>query len=188
LVRGRIDHKNILTEETGNIKARAIRCSRDSNERVPQRNRRNYFQCAGIDCIQRGGIAADDIEPCSRRVQRENGRIHDRYRGHNCIGAGIDYGNTAQVAFGKGIELSKSAGESIGIERIAARASATLFDALDSTIAAGETNLYYEDVYSRLIAAGRLRAEAVSVRDLPWTEVDDFADLERARQLVQSGG
>jgi choline kinase len=87
-------------------------------------------------------------------------------------------------AFGKGIELTKSAGESIGIERIAARASATLFDALDTTIGAGETNLYYEDVYSRLIAAGSLRAEAVAVADLPWTEVDDFVDLERARQLV----
>ena len=88
-------------------------------------------------------------------------------------------------AFGKGIELTKSAGESIGIERIAARASATLFDALDATIGAGETNLYYEDVYSRLIAEGSLRADAVPVFDLPWTEVDDFADLERARQLVR---
>jgi choline kinase len=90
-------------------------------------------------------------------------------------------------AFGKGIELAKSAGESIGIERIAGSVSATLFDALDSTIAGGETNLYYEDVYSRLIAAGTLRAEAVPVRDLPWTEVDDFNDLERARELVKSG-
>jgi choline kinase len=32
-----------------------------------------------------------------------------------------------------------------------------------------------------------LKAEAVSVRDLPWTEVDDFADLERARAMVQAG-
>jgi choline kinase len=90
-------------------------------------------------------------------------------------------------AFGKGIELAKSAGESIGIERIAGGASAPLFDALDRTIAGGETNLYYEDVYSRLIAAGTLRAEAVPVRDLPWTEVDDFNDLERARELVRGG-
>ena len=91
------------------------------------------------------------------------------------------------LAFGKGIELSKSAGESIGIERIAASHAATLFDALDRTIFGGETGLYYEDVYSQLIADGALRAEAVSVRDLPWTEVDDFADLERARELVRSG-
>jgi choline kinase len=90
-------------------------------------------------------------------------------------------------AFGKGIELSVSAGESIGIERIAGTAASRLFDALDRTIGAGETGLYYEDVYSQLIARGELEAEAVSVRDLPWTEVDDFADLERARELVRSG-
>jgi choline kinase len=91
-------------------------------------------------------------------------------------------------AFGKGIELSQSAGESIGIERVASDASPRLFDALDAAIAAGDTSLYYEDVYSRLIAVGELKAEAVAVRDLPWTEVDDFADLERARALVQAGG
>ena len=90
-------------------------------------------------------------------------------------------------AFGKGIELSVSAGESIGIERIASAATAKLFDALDAQIARGQTDLYYEDVYSQLIARGELEAEAVAVRDLPWTEVDDFSDLERARELVRSG-
>jgi choline kinase len=90
-------------------------------------------------------------------------------------------------AFGKGIELSVSAGESIGIERIASAATSRLFDALDRTIRAGETGLYYEDVYSQLIARGELEAEAVPVRDLPWTEVDDFTDLERARELVRGG-
>ena len=90
-------------------------------------------------------------------------------------------------AFGKGIALAESAGESIGIERIAAAISGTLFDALGTAISAGETGLYYEDVYSRLIAQGALRAEAVAVADLPWTEVDDFADLERARELVRGG-
>jgi hypothetical protein len=30
-------------------------------------------------------------------------------------------------------------------------------------------------------------AEAVPVADLPWTEVDDFSDLERARELVRAG-
>jgi len=90
-------------------------------------------------------------------------------------------------AFGKGIPLAESAGESIGIERIAGTDSALLFDAMQSAIAGGETGLYYEDFYSRLIAAGRLQAEAVAVADLPWTEVDDFSDLERARELVRSG-
>ena len=97
-------------------------------------------------------------------------------------------GATTISAFGKGIALSQSAGESIGIERISSGFSASLFSALRAAIEAGETNLYYEDVYSRLIAARRVEAEAVPVADLPWTEVDDFADLERARELVRVGG
>ncbi len=97
-------------------------------------------------------------------------------------GAGLNIG-----AFGKEIELDKSAGESIGIERISERAAPALLQALEATALAGETGLYYEDVYSRLIAAGVLRAEAVTVGDLPWTEVDDLNDLAHARGLVSSG-
>lgn len=89
------------------------------------------------------------------------------------------------VAFGKQIPVADSAGESIGIERIGAAAADVVFDALDAVIDAGEDQLYYEDVYSRLIAAGVLDAEAVDVADLPWTEIDDMADLERARALLQ---
>jgi choline kinase len=91
------------------------------------------------------------------------------------------------TAFGKGIELTASAGESIGIERVSAAANDRLFRALDSAIASGQTGLYYEDVYSELIARGELDAEAVAVSDLPWTEVDDFTDLECARDLVRNG-
>jgi choline kinase len=88
------------------------------------------------------------------------------------------------VEFGKGISLEAAAGESIGIERVSARASETLFAALDRAVAGDRTTLYYEDVYSELIAAGALEAEAVDVGDLPWTEVDDPTDLERARRLL----
>ncbi len=88
------------------------------------------------------------------------------------------------VAFGKHIAVADSAGESIGIERISASATAQVFDALDAAIARGETQLYYEDLYSRLIEQGALDAQAVDVADLPWTEVDDTTDLERARALV----
>jgi choline kinase len=85
--------------------------------------------------------------------------------------------------FGKGVPLAESHGESIGIERIAASASKKLFDALDERVAAGITNLYYEDVYSELIAEGRLVAEVADVSGLRWTEVDTFEDLETARRL-----
>ena len=48
-------------------------------------------------------------------------------------------------------------------------------------------HLYYEDVYSELIAEKALSAEVVDVADLPWTEVDDYSDLERARALIETG-
>jgi choline kinase len=85
--------------------------------------------------------------------------------------------------FGKAIPLAESHGESIGIERIASAACGKLFEALDARVAAGITNLYYEDVYSQLIERGELAAEAADVSGLRWTEVDTFEDLEAARRL-----
>ncbi len=88
------------------------------------------------------------------------------------------------VEFGKGISLDAAAGESIGIERVSKSTSKILFDALGAAGRAGREDLYYEDVYSELIARGATSAEAVDVGDVPWTEVDDPDDLARARRLV----
>lgn len=88
--------------------------------------------------------------------------------------------------FGKGVPLAESHGESIGIERLHASASETVFAALQERVDAGVTNLYYEDVYSQLIEQGRLAAEAADVSGLRWTEVDTFEDLETARKLFAS--
>lgn len=90
------------------------------------------------------------------------------------------------VELGKHISLDAAAGESIGIERIATTLTRSLFAALARAETAGRTNLYYEDVYSELIQAGELDARAVDVGDLPWTEVDNLEDLQKARQLCQS--
>src|SRR5689334_22343312 len=79
-------------------------------------------------------------------------------------------GSSDITRFGKGIPLAEAAGESIGIERISRDASGALFDALDRARADGEVGLYYEDVYSRLIADG-LGARMVDVSDLTWCEV-----------------
>ena len=85
--------------------------------------------------------------------------------------------------FGKDVSLEESHGESIGIERISASASGKLFDALDERIAAGVTNLYYEDVYSQRSSRGEMVAEVADVSGLRWTEVDTFEDLESARRM-----
>jgi choline kinase len=90
--------------------------------------------------------------------------------------------NSRVSAFGKDIPLSESAGESIGIERVSAEASVGLFEALDEARAAGETHLYYEDVYSRLIPAG-LEVGVADVTGLRWCEVDCADDLVEAERL-----
>jgi choline kinase len=84
-------------------------------------------------------------------------------------------------AFGKGLTVEESQGESIGIERIGADGNALLFEALAEMRANNQTNRYYEDVYSELIARARLVAQAVEVGDLAWTEVDTLEDLAAAQ-------
>lgn len=92
------------------------------------------------------------------------------------------------VRFGKAIPLGSSHGESIGIERVNGSASGKLFAALDERIRAGETGLYYEDVYSQMIERGQLEAEVADVSGLRWTEVDTFEDLQLARDLFAPAG
>jgi len=143
-----------------------------------------FFKLDGDVVFQRQVLDRLDASSAELSVAVDAGRMLDA----EAMKVTLSQASAARIgAFGKGIPLSQSAGESIGIERISSTFSVTLFDALDAAIAAGDTGLYYEDVYSRLIAAGSLRAEAVPVADLPWTEVDDFTDLERARELVRSG-
>lgn len=98
----------------------------------------------------------------------------------------VDPDSRRITAFGKGLEPETCFGESIGIERIAKGLSERLFEQLTVARDRGETGLYYEDVYSRMIDAG-LGAEAVAVGDLGWTEVDTPEDLQAAAALVESG-
>ena len=143
-----------------------------------------FFKLDGDVVFQRQVLERLDASSADLAVAVDSGRMLDA----EAMKVTLAQPATTQIgAFGKGIALSQSAGESIGIERISGPFSATLFMALSAAIDAGETGLYYEDVYSRLIAEGGLQAEAVAVSDLPWTEVDDFSDLERARELVRGG-
>jgi choline kinase len=89
-------------------------------------------------------------------------------------------------AFGKKIDPRLCAGESIGIEKLDESASAALFHALEQVVAAGRTDLYYEDVYGELVERG-MKAHAVDITDVPWIEVDTAEDLARARQWVEEG-
>ncbi|MEI9950931.1 MAG: phosphocholine cytidylyltransferase family protein [Pseudomonadota bacterium] len=143
-----------------------------------------FFKLDGDVVFQRQVLERLDASSAELAVAVDSGRTLDA----EAMKVTLSRPGALQIsAFGKAIALAQSAGESIGIERISRSFSAPLFAALNSAIEGGETGLYYEDVYSRLIAARALEAEAVAVADLPWTEVDDFSDLERARALVRGG-
>ncbi len=88
------------------------------------------------------------------------------------------------TAFGKGIPCASAFAETIGIERLDAGAGRRVLSAIDAASQGGDRGRYYEDFYSDLIAAGQLSAAPVDVSDLPWSEVDTFEDLERARAAV----
>ncbi len=138
-----------------------------------------FFKLDGDVVFQRQVLERLDASQAELSVAVDAGRMLD------AEAMKVTVSGTRIAAFGKGIGLAESAGESIGIERIQSHAASTLFGTMDAAIESGETGLYYEDFYSRLIARGVLHAEAVPVADLPWTEVDDFSDLERARELVR---
>jgi choline kinase len=133
-----------------------------------------------------------DVLFCASVIQRlreANGQLVAAVERNARLGAEemkvkIDRGRI--VAFGKQLDPATCFGESIGIELVREGATSALFSALARASSAGETDLYYEDVYGRLIAEG-LDAAVADVTDLPWIEVDTPSDLERARELVRTG-
>jgi choline kinase len=77
-------------------------------------------------------------------------------------------------------------GEYIGVTLIEAEAAAPLAEALADTFER-DRDLYYEDGYQELAdRGGEIRAIPIG-QAVPWVEVDDHADLERARQVTLDG-
>lgn len=100
----------------------------------------------------------------------------------------VSANGTRILHFGKGIPLAEAYAETIGIERLDAGAGERVLALISEQVAAGIRDRYYEDFYSRLVEAGDVAATAVEVSDLPWSEVDNFEDLERARRSLGTPG
>lgn len=73
-------------------------------------------------------------------------------------------------------------GEGVGFLRVGRADQAALRRTLEELVAAGEVERDYEDAVDRFL--GLVRAGFEDVTDLPWTEIDFAADLERARTEV----
>jgi choline kinase len=83
----------------------------------------------------------------------------------------------------KRIAPQDAAGEYVGVALIEAAGAEPLAQALERTWQ-GDPSLYYEDGFQELIEAGG-HVGTVSIGTVEWVEVDDPADLERARAIAK---
>ena len=63
--------------------------------------------------------------------------------------------------------------------------AAKLADACDRYVAAGRTDVEYEEAIRDLLLAEPARFTAVDVTDLPWTEIDFPEDVVKAETEVR---
>jgi choline kinase len=82
----------------------------------------------------------------------------------------------------KGLDPGKAAGEYIGVTVIEGSAAAGLADALEATWRR-DPGLYYEDGYQEYVDRGG-EIHTLAIGPVPWVEVDNHADLARAREIA----
>lgn len=82
----------------------------------------------------------------------------------------------------KSLPLDTSIGEYIGLTRIDPADGPRLAEILDEFIAAGNTQVYYEDAIEALSNERRVRLERIG--GTKWVEIDDHDDLARARNEI----
>ncbi len=83
---------------------------------------------------------------------------------------------------GIGKQLKGADGEYIGVALIGFAAATSLAEALEATWRR-DPSLYYEDGFQELVARGET-VRATPIGSVDWVEVDDDADLARAREIV----
>ncbi len=93
--------------------------------------------------------------------------------------------NGSILELNKRMDPSVALGEFIGVDRVDAELSETVFAKLRELIEFGETDEYYERAYERLIQSGT-RYTVADITGCQWTEVDDAADLEIANKMLES--
>jgi choline kinase len=82
----------------------------------------------------------------------------------------------------KGLDPATAQGEYIGVTLIEPEAAEPLADALEA-VWRRDTSLYYEDGFQEFADRGN-RVGIAPIGEVDWVEVDDHADLARARELA----
>jgi choline kinase len=91
-------------------------------------------------------------------------------------------GDGRMAAINKALDPATAQGEYIGLTLIEPAAAPLLADALEATFRR-DPQLYYEDGYQEFADRGG-RVGAASIGAVDWAEVDDHADLARAREIA----
>ena len=81
----------------------------------------------------------------------------------------------------KAVDPAEADGEYMGVTLIEATGAAKLADALEATWRR-DPSLYYEDGFQELVDGGEV-VHVASIGTVEWVEVDDHADLVRAREI-----
>jgi choline kinase len=85
----------------------------------------------------------------------------------------------------KQVGEAESGGESIGLQKIGARAAPVLWDVLSPLVRSDAATAYYEDAFQKMIDRG-VTFEIQPVLSGSWMEIDDAADLAAARTRFSS--
>jgi len=137
----------------------------DSDILFPPRLVQKLLECRELPCI------ALDRHPC----------------GEEEIKLLLDERDNVQE-IGKGIDPSKAAGESVGIEIFSDASRQQLFRTLRKRIASERReNEFYEASFKEMIDNGT-KFRAVDTTGFSAMEIDSAEDLERARARYQGGG
>lgn len=94
----------------------------------------------------------------------------------------VRYRDGRLEAIGKGLDPATAAGEYIGVARFSPAGGIAFFEAADRLLEAGGEQEWYEAAIA--VAAMRHPFGRRSTAGLPWIEIDDPIDLERARTEI----
>ncbi len=96
----------------------------------------------------------------------------------------LDKNSDGKIAeIGKWLLPEESYGEYIGILHLKGEGREIFFDEADRMLYNGETDKYYEDALHKV--CDRISLLTVSTGNKPWTEIDDFKDLEKAKIIIK---
>ncbi len=83
---------------------------------------------------------------------------------------------------GKDLPDDKAFGNAIGVHKFSKEGGIILFNSIKKLLKEGNDNIFYLKAVKQCLP--ELNWKAIDTDRLPWTEIDDEADLKRARSII----